>query len=137
MKNRLRAARIAQGLTQTELAERAGMSQRLVSSIETSDRDGSIDTWQKLAKALGCNVSWLTGEAAARDPSDVGPVSILADTAAPPGLKQLALDLALIQALEITPEEWRALRSIEPPGVLTKSGYSALLFTLRCNVKVA
>jgi len=137
MKHRLKAARVAAGLTQTELAHAAGLSQRLVSSIETGTRTGSMDTWRELARALGVNVSWLSGEVATRDPSEVGPAAILTDEAAPPGLKQLAADQLLVSALEVTTEEWAALRSLRPPGVLTKGAYLAVLYALRASVKSA
>jgi transcriptional regulator with XRE-family HTH domain len=137
MKNRLKAVRTAQSLTQTELAERASISQRLVSSLETEDREGSMETWQKLAKVLDCDISYLIGGTALRDPSEIGPESILTEAQTPPGLRQLALDAALIEALQIKAAEWRALASMEPPGVLTKEGYVALLCILRLNLKSA
>lgn len=137
MKNRLKAARSAAGLTQTELAKAAGVSQRLVSSIESGDRIGSLGTWRSLATALGVNVGWLSGEVATRDSSEIGPASILSDEQSPPGLRELAADAAMVAALEITNDEWEALRTMRPPGVLTKQAYLAVLYALRSNVKSA
>jgi hypothetical protein len=57
--------------------------------------------------------------------------AILADQNAPHGLRTLAGDKALADALNITPEEWKALRSIKLPESVTKDGYVQLLITIR------
>lgn len=56
---------------------------------------------------------------------------ILADYAAPAGLRALAGDKELVQALRIAEDEWRTLRSIELPKGVTKEGYVQLLITVR------
>ena len=50
------------GLSQAELAKRAGVPQSAISEIETGKRKPRIDTIQKLAMALGVSVSELLGE---------------------------------------------------------------------------
>jgi transcriptional regulator with XRE-family HTH domain len=57
--HRLRTAR---KLTQQELAERAGVSQAIISRLETDDRDNiTSDVLKGLAKALGCTTDYLVG----------------------------------------------------------------------------
>jgi transcriptional regulator with XRE-family HTH domain len=56
---RLRAER---KLTQQELAERAGVSQAIISRLETDDRTNvTSDVLKGLAKALGCTTDYLVG----------------------------------------------------------------------------
>jgi transcriptional regulator with XRE-family HTH domain len=56
---RLRARR---KLTQHELAERAGVSQAIVSRLETDSRDNvTSDVLKGLAKVLGCTTDYLVG----------------------------------------------------------------------------
>ncbi len=58
---KLKAARLAAGLTQTEAAERAGMQQPVWARLELGGRpDPSISTIGRLAAALGITVSQLT-----------------------------------------------------------------------------
>jgi transcriptional regulator with XRE-family HTH domain len=118
-----------------ELAVRAGISQRLVSSIESGDRVGSLETWRSLSEALGVNVGWLSGEVAVREPSEGGVAAILTDESSPPGLRALATDQRMADALQITDDEWDALRSMKPPGVLTEQAYLAVLYAIRSDVK--
>jgi len=46
-------ARAANGMTQAELAQAAGMNQRAVSRIETGNTNTTIKTLDKLAKGMG------------------------------------------------------------------------------------
>jgi transcriptional regulator with XRE-family HTH domain len=56
---RLRAKR---KLTQQELATRAGVSQAIISRLETDDRDNvTTDVLRGLATALGCTSDYLIG----------------------------------------------------------------------------
>jgi predicted transcriptional regulator len=48
----LRAARESKGLTQSAVAERAGVSQPLIARIETNDVDPTIDTLYSIVSAL-------------------------------------------------------------------------------------
>lgn len=49
----VRRVRIEKGLTQEELAERAGTSQFYISSLESGRRNPTVVTVASLAKALG------------------------------------------------------------------------------------
>ncbi|MGB4056731.1 MAG: helix-turn-helix transcriptional regulator [Alphaproteobacteria bacterium] len=48
------------GLTQSELAEKAGISRPYLTEIETGRKDGSFRAIKSLAKVLGVEVSLLT-----------------------------------------------------------------------------
>ena len=52
----LRVFRDHRGLTQAELAGRAGVGQNVVSRIETGNKTGTVDTLAALAKSLGVTV---------------------------------------------------------------------------------
>jgi transcriptional regulator with XRE-family HTH domain len=49
----LRAARLAEGLSQEALAERADLHRTYVSSVERCERNITLDTVERLANALG------------------------------------------------------------------------------------
>jgi transcriptional regulator with XRE-family HTH domain len=54
--------RVERKLTQQELADRAGVSQAIISRLETDDRDNvTSDVLKGLAKALGCTTDYLVG----------------------------------------------------------------------------
>lgn len=48
----IRRLRIAKGMSQSELSEKAGLSEKYLSSIETGRKTGSFDTLENLANAL-------------------------------------------------------------------------------------
>ena len=129
--SRLRHAREKANLRQAELGRAVGLSPSMISALEREDREPSVDTVRQLADVLGVSVAWLLGETVAEDAGTYGPRSLLADYATPPGLRDLAGDHALIEALGITATEWRALRSLELPGAASKDGYLNLLITIR------
>ena len=52
----LRAAREVRGLSQEELAGRAGLHRTYVSSIERCERNITIDNMERLARAIGLDV---------------------------------------------------------------------------------
>lgn len=56
---RVRALRIDRGLSQADLAVRAGIAKSYVSRIETSDRSPNREVLQNLARALGCTRRYL------------------------------------------------------------------------------
>jgi transcriptional regulator with XRE-family HTH domain len=59
---KVRQLRTARKLTQQELAERAGVSQAIISKIETEARDNvTSDVLKALAKTLGCTTDYLVG----------------------------------------------------------------------------
>ena len=53
---RIRQLRTAKGVSQTELAERAGLVQCHIVRIEQGRYSVGLDTLQAIAKALGCTV---------------------------------------------------------------------------------
>lgn len=59
----LRAARELRYLTQGELAERSGVSRITISRLEVGSQSAHPSTARRLARALACNVSGLTGDA--------------------------------------------------------------------------
>ncbi len=132
---RLRARRTKKGLSQRELASRTGMDQTQISRIEKGEKGASLDNLAALARELDTTVSDLLGDEhqATRFEYDTGSPArlILADNAAPEGLRDLAGDKPLVEALKITPEEWEALRSIKLPSKANKDGYVNLLIAVR------
>ncbi|MCI0569875.1 MAG: type II toxin-antitoxin system HicB family antitoxin [Myxococcaceae bacterium] len=52
----LRRARHEAGLTQSALAKRAGVSQQAIAKLENPDANPTIDTLEKVAKALGARL---------------------------------------------------------------------------------
>ena len=53
----LRKVRMAKGISQEELAFRSGLHRTYVSSVERGERNISIINIQKLAEALGVDIS--------------------------------------------------------------------------------
>jgi transcriptional regulator with XRE-family HTH domain len=135
LSKRLRAARINKGLSQRELATRAGMEQSQISRIEKGEKGASVENLAALARELGTTVSYLVGDEhqAIRYDYDAENHArlILADYDAPQGLRDLAGDRALVEALKINEAEWEALRSIKLPSPATKDGYVNLLIAVR------
>lgn len=50
---RIRRLRKIRGMTMVQLAEKTGVSQGMISHIETGARSGTLETMQKIAEALG------------------------------------------------------------------------------------
>lgn len=57
--NRLKSIRKSKGISQAKLAEMAGLSPSVIAMIETGDRTGSVETWQKISIALNVEMSEL------------------------------------------------------------------------------
>ncbi len=57
VKLELRWARENAGLTQAELAKRAGVSQPAIAQLEDPDSNPTVETLQKVAKALGAELT--------------------------------------------------------------------------------
>ena len=53
----IRTARIIHGLTQVQLAQRAGTSQPVISAYENGLRDPSLETLRRLVEAAGSRLS--------------------------------------------------------------------------------
>jgi transcriptional regulator with XRE-family HTH domain len=54
---RLRLQRLDRGLSQEELADQAGLHRTYIGSVERAERNISIDSMERLAQALGLDVS--------------------------------------------------------------------------------
>lgn len=132
---RLKAARQARKLTQRELADRTGMDQGHISRLENGGKGVTMENIQALAAALGVTVSHLIGEDIKEDKGTYNAAgtrgALLSSHDSPQGLRELASDSALADALRITDAEWKALDSIQPPGEVSKDGYVQLLITIR------
>lgn len=59
MGEKLKAARMAAGLTQTQLAEMVGVQQRDISRWESGNREPGVLIVKKMAQALGCSMDEL------------------------------------------------------------------------------
>ena len=70
---RLRAARELKGLSQTELAVRAGLQPSAVSHFETGRRQPSFDNLRRLADALTVSIDYLLGRTV--EPAGNGPAA--------------------------------------------------------------
>jgi transcriptional regulator with XRE-family HTH domain len=132
---RIKAARKAKGLSQVDLAERVGTDQGHISRIENGAKGASIEVLAAIAQQLDMTVSQLIGDdqrAAEKDSGRGHPAAkILSSKATPAGLRALAADGVLVNALGITKEEWEALGSVKLPGEASKDGYVQLLMTVR------
>jgi transcriptional regulator with XRE-family HTH domain len=58
----LKRIRLALGLTQAELAQRARVTKQYVTMLERGQRDPSLSVLRKLAKALDVPLSMLVGD---------------------------------------------------------------------------
>lgn len=130
---RLKQARKAAGLNQTELAHRCGVVQSHISGMERGVRAPSIEMLDALSQALGVSAHWLMGGEGddTLAITDVSREHILADRKTPVGLASLAGDEFLCERLHIRSIEWRALRSLQAPNGLTREGYLVVLLALR------
>lgn len=55
----LRKVRLAKGISQEDLAEQADLHRTYVSSVERGERNVTLETIEKLAKALGVSMAKL------------------------------------------------------------------------------
>lgn len=70
---RLKAARMAKGWTQQELADKSGLTPAFLSYLENGTRSGSLESLLKLAVALGMEPELLlAGKVAAPKPGTIG-----------------------------------------------------------------
>lgn len=138
--SRFRAARHIKGLTQQELAQRSGIEQSHISHVERGIRGLSPEMLKKAAEVLDVTMDYLigadlgdkTGEYGAEPNRPNGQRQQLINSySAPAGLREMALDQSLVDALRIREVEWEALASTVLPGDATKDGYIQLLYTIR------
>ena len=59
---RIRDARIDEGMTQTELANKSGLQPCAISHYERGERTPNITNLVRIAKALNINAGWLIGD---------------------------------------------------------------------------
>ena len=59
--NRIRVWREYRGLSARALAEQAGIAAAFLSQIETGNREGTVDTLRKVARALSLTIDDLVG----------------------------------------------------------------------------
>ena len=134
---RIRAARKARALAQSQLGKLVGLDQAHISRLESGAYEGSPSQLLAIAQALGVSTAVLFGEEGMifEDRFAKGAAEaarrILADEWAPIGLRDLAADLLLVGALQITEAEWESLASLKAVTALHKDGYVQLLLTLR------
>ena len=62
MNEKLRNARIGQGLSQTELAKRVGVSRQTVNMIENSEYNPTLELCVRICKTLGVTLNDLFWE---------------------------------------------------------------------------
>lgn len=65
--SQIRDARVAAGLTQTELSRISGVGLNAISLVERADRDVRISTILQLARALNCRLKFLPLSPAQKD----------------------------------------------------------------------
>jgi hypothetical protein len=65
----IREARASSGLSQAELATRAGTSQTALSAYESGRREPSVRTLERLLHAAGRRLAVVSAESPAREPS--------------------------------------------------------------------
>ncbi len=71
--DRLRKTRQERGLSQTDLAKRAGFQPSAISHFETGTRSPSFENLRRLADALGVSIDYLLGRQA--ESTAAGPVA--------------------------------------------------------------
>ncbi len=129
---RLKAARQALNLTQQEAASALSIGQSFLSKLERGDKRPNVELLSQMAKLYGVTESHLIGNT--EPETDHLPMTqsiVIKDDSVAPGLRALAMDNALVDALEIGDDEWNALRSLTLPGSISKGGYVQLLATIR------
>jgi transcriptional regulator with XRE-family HTH domain len=137
----MRSARERVKLTQVEVSARLNVSLSLCGQWERGDREPSLEKFRQVVELYGVSADYLLGlddnprvADDAEDKASLLPSSrdaVLDARSSGLGLRDLADDGELVEALRIEPAEWAALASLEIPGGLTKRGYVSLLMLLR------
>ena len=76
MRNRLLAVRANRGLTRTEVARSAGVSNDTIRHVEEGRTLPGVDTAEKLARALGLDPRWLVYGAGSVDDESAGTIIV-------------------------------------------------------------
>jgi len=136
--SRLKSARVAKRLSQKELAGKIDIDQGHLSRAERGERGLSREHLLRVSKLLDVSMDYLIGVDLgdrpadyALEPSGEERKRLINSYNAPAGLRELALDQSLVDALSIREEEWHTLSSVVLPGDVTKDGYVQLLYTIR------
>ena len=141
MATRIKMGRKALGISQAELAKRAGTDQGHISRLESGDKGAGTETLAGIARELNISFSQLVGVDWQEADGNYDPQhparKILRDSKAPVGLRDLAADLKLVDALRIREEEWATLKSLKPPREVGKDGYVQLLITIRAVISAS
>lgn len=58
----IKRIRLEKGISQQELAAKAGVSQPFIHDLENENRNAKPETMERIAQALGCTVDDLKGE---------------------------------------------------------------------------
>ena len=128
---RIRHARLSKGLTQTELARLTGIGQAHLSRMESGERMPVVEDIPILAEHLGVTPAYLIGQNSGWSGLPPGIRKLARERDLPQGLADLAEHTGLMEALNVSEAEFRALASVDlPPGV-TRDGYVQLLMTIR------
>lgn len=119
---KLRAARVARGETQRQVAEQIGVEQAYISMIELGQKTGSAQTLVRLADYLDVSIDGVTRPPQTRFelPED-----------APEGLLDLVSDDALVQGMVIQQDDVDAMLTLVPRRAINKQGYLMLLTLVR------
>ena len=134
---RLKAARQLADMNQKQLSEKLDVDQAFLSRVENGTNDGTVSLWRDAAAVLGVSLDYLLGlqdsphQPVVQEASPMNRFSILADYTIAAGLRELAMDEVLIDALAIQEEEWAQLASVSLSTTVSKDGYMQLLITLR------
>jgi len=126
---KIRQARKLASLTQAELAKQVGVAQKTISRIESGQDErlnAIIPLILDIAKVTGVSFPQLIG---CQTRPDIK--AIIEDPGFPSGLRELARDETLREAMAITDEEISSLASINLDGLVSKSGYTQLLIAIR------
>lgn len=134
--SRLRTYRKRAGWSQRRLAEAAGIDQGYLSRVERGTVHPGLNQLGAIADAL--SVPWAdlfldVDQDAAPLPREMNAVreGILSDSEAPPGLRDLASDVSLLEALGVQHQELIRLQGVELPVQASKEGYVQLLLCIR------
>ncbi len=104
LSTRLKQRRKLQGLTQTQLAERIGITQAFLAEIEKGRKRPSIEVLEKLCAELECSADYILGITQSRD------YLKLEQNDVPPALLSRGITREMLQEVEkrnISGEEFR------------------------------